>query len=97
MSYVVNNFYQNPGPYYGTGDKGEPVPGWGPLPVMAGGELVGVGRVTAAPAQTFAPEKTMYSTAEEKKIPAAAWLIGAGVLGLGLGIAYRRGLFKRRR
>lgn len=43
MSYYESNYYQNPGPHYGTSDKDEPVPGWGLLPRIAGPKMVGVG------------------------------------------------------
>jgi len=43
VSYYDSNYYYNPGPYYGTSDKGEPGPGWGLLPNIAGPRMVGVG------------------------------------------------------
>jgi len=49
MSYYDSNYYHNPGPYYGTSDKGEPVPGWGLLPNIAGPRMVGVGQEVMGP------------------------------------------------
>lgn len=98
MSYVVTNIYENPGPYYGTSDKGEPVPGWGPLPVMAGGARVGVGQVTAAPVEdrvfTFVGDE---GDGDEGAggVPAWAWVIGAGILGAGVGIAQKKGWLRK--
>jgi hypothetical protein len=43
MSYYESNYYRNPGPVYAGSDVDEPVPGWGPLPNMAGPARVGVG------------------------------------------------------
>jgi hypothetical protein len=102
MSYVVTNFYENPGPYYGTSDKGEPVPGWGPLPVMAGGDLVGVGVMAVATADPSRPRFTVADQAVEedikrKKTGMPAWLlvIGAGLIGAGIGLAQNRGKLRK--
>ena len=55
MSYYESNYYQNPGPHYGTSDKDEPVPGWGLLPRIAGPRMVGVGQDIMGPPK---PEPT---------------------------------------
>lgn len=103
MSYVVTNIYENPGPYYGTSDKGEPVPGWGPLPVMAGGERVGVGqiqRAVAEPTRLQSIEAQAIESKEEqrkaaRRIPAWLWVLGAGLLGAGVGVAQTRGKLRK--
>lgn len=97
MSYVVTNFYENPGPYYGTSDKDEPVPGWGPLPVMAGGERVGVGQmtVTAHPATTRLAMKQESKRKDGPAVSGWIWVLGAGVVGAAIGIARNRGMLRR--
>lgn len=94
MSYVTTNFYQNPGPYYGTSDKGEPVPGWGPLPVMAGGARVGYGQVLAQHARGDALTVVEQPQANGGKAGAAwsryALVAGLGLLGTGLYLRYRK-------
>jgi hypothetical protein len=43
MSYYQSNYYRNP-IHYTSSDIGEPVPGWGLSPILAGPARVGVGR-----------------------------------------------------
>lgn len=67
MSYYESNYYLNPGPVYGPeGDKGEPVPGWGPLPNMAGPARVGIGALGAGEVAAAAvQEKSLVA----RKVP----------------------------
>lgn len=100
MSYVTTNIYRNPGPYYGTSDKGEPVPGWGPLPVMAGGDLVAVGQVVLPNRYTFDGRGPSYtrSSGEGSQLSMLYWTaVGAAALGFGLGYLSRTKRFGGRR
>jgi len=47
MSYYAGNYWKNPVPYTSS-DIGEPVPGWGVNPAVAGPTRVGVGAVVGA-------------------------------------------------
>lgn len=99
MSYYASNYYRDPGPVYGTSDVGEPVPGWGPLPVMAGGPRVGVGQVTAAPEGervfTFVGDEGGGGGKPSAGIPAWAWVVGAGLIGTGVGLARNKGWLRK--
>jgi hypothetical protein len=102
MSYYASNYYLNPGPIYGGSDKDEPVPGWGPLPNMAGGARVGIGAVAKtrhdiAPRYEQQQQVQALVAGEEPPAPSPlpwwVWIVGAGALGAGVAVARNRKWF----
>lgn len=95
MSYYQSNYYQNPHPHYwGNTDIGEPVPGWGLSPVMAGPAYVGVGQVRET-RQTRVPTRGGAVEAPRKQLGAVGWIVIAGALGAALGVAQNRGMLAK--
>lgn len=88
MSYYSSNYYQNPGPYYVTSDKDEPVPGWGLMPTIAGGPRVGVGDEQPPSQSPFPPQLTVYLD-DDRTDGATKALYAIGALALvGAGVAF---------
>lgn len=106
MSYYESNYYRNPGPVYGPGgDFTEPVPGWGPLPNMAGPRRVGVGATTsilmAVPGMRLSRppsdgDRTSNGRQQQEDEgtgrPWWAWALVAATVGAAVGVAKKRGM-----
>ncbi len=90
MSYYESNYYQNPGPVYGGSDKDEPVPGWGPLPNMAGPARVGVGQVQPVPLHDKIVPPPQNGAPGAKRIPWWGWALGAVVVAGGIAVVVTR-------
>lgn len=107
-SYYESNYYSSYGPYYIGGDKTEPVPGWGMMPVIAGPERVGIGQEIAVaqqvgpikkiPAQ-LRPAYELEATSQIRPktgsgggLPWWGWGAIGGALGVGVAIAKKRGM-----
>lgn len=79
MSYVMTNFYKNPGPVYYGSDVNEPVPGWGINPNLSEGPRVGVGqsKISISPTMASKLKSGDMTKLSEDEIPAWYYLAGA--------------------
>lgn len=89
MSYIMTNFYKNPGPMYHGSDVNEPVPGWGINPNLAGPARVGVG------IDKIFVDASRFTggTSSSTEIPAWYYVAGAAAASGAALLAYNFGLF----
>lgn len=96
-SYYESNYYRNPGPVYGPwGDKMEPVPGWGPLPNMAGPARVGIGQNNVMKKVPTEGYRLSPRDPDRPAVPSYVWLLAAAfTVGGAAAYAHKRGWLRK--